>query len=94
MQEETELQKRLKIYKLNDAKKFKIIKYSLSILQFVKVLFFGQFYIRTLFLNWLLKAQIVEKVYNFLMFKKIDTVLLRIFVFIIANFILFCLLLL
>ena len=37
-QEETEFQERLKIYKLTDAKRFKIIKYSLFILQLVKVL--------------------------------------------------------
>ena len=32
-QEETEVQERLKVYKLKYAKKFKIIKYSLLILQ-------------------------------------------------------------
>ena len=37
-QEVTEFQERLKIYKLKDAKRFKIIKYSLFILQLVKVL--------------------------------------------------------
>ena len=37
-QEETEFQKRLKVYKLKYAKRFKIIKYSLFILQSVNVL--------------------------------------------------------
>ena len=37
-QEVTEFKKRLKIYKLKDAKRFKFIKYSLFILQLVKVL--------------------------------------------------------
>ena len=37
-QEETEVQERLKVYKLKYAKRFKIIKYSLLILQFVNVL--------------------------------------------------------
>ena len=37
-QEVTEFNKRLKIYKLKDAKRFKIIKYSLFLLQLVKVL--------------------------------------------------------
>ena len=37
-QEVTEFNKRLKIYKLNNAKRFKIIKYSLFLLQSVKVL--------------------------------------------------------
>ena len=37
-QEETEVQERLKVYKLKYAKRFKIIKYSLLILQLVNVL--------------------------------------------------------
>ena len=37
-QEETEVQERVKIYKLKYAKRFKIIKYSLLILQLVNVL--------------------------------------------------------
>ena len=37
-QEETEFQERLKIYKLKYAKRFKIIEYSLFILQLVNVL--------------------------------------------------------
>ena len=37
-QEETEFQERLKIYKLKEAKRFEIIKYSLFILQFINVL--------------------------------------------------------
>ena len=37
-QKETKFQKRLNVYKLKFAKKFKIIKYSLFILQFLKVL--------------------------------------------------------
>ena len=53
--------------------------------------FFGHFYIGTLFLNWRLKAQTREIVYNFAMSMKIDTALLGIFVLIIANFILLCL---
>ena len=36
-QEETEFQKRLNIYKLKDAKRFEIIKYSLFVLHFVNV---------------------------------------------------------
>ena len=42
-QEETKVQKRLKIYKLKYAKKFKIIKYSLLILQLVNVLILWSF---------------------------------------------------
>ena len=42
-QEETEVQKRLKVYKLTYPKKFKIIKYSLLILQFVNVLILSSF---------------------------------------------------
>ena len=38
-QEVTEFQECLKIYKLKDAKRFKIIKYSLFILQLLKVLY-------------------------------------------------------
>ena len=37
-QEGTEFQESLKIYKLKNAKRFKIIKYSLFILQLVKVI--------------------------------------------------------
>ena len=37
-QEVTEFQEQLKIYKLNNAKRFKIIEYSLFILHMVKVL--------------------------------------------------------
>ena len=37
-QEEIEFQKRLKVYKLKYAKRFKVIKYSLFILQSVNVL--------------------------------------------------------
>ena len=37
-QEETECQKRLKVYKLKYAERFKVIKYSLFILQSVNVL--------------------------------------------------------
>ena len=37
-QEETEFKKRLKVYKLKYAKRFKVIKYSLFILQLVNVL--------------------------------------------------------
>ena len=39
MQEKTKFQKRLKIYKLKDAKLFKIIKYCLFILELVIILF-------------------------------------------------------
>ena len=42
-QNETEDQKRLKVYKLKYAKKFKIIKYSLLILQLINVLSFWSF---------------------------------------------------
>ena len=42
-QKETEFQKRLKVYKLKYAKKFKIIKYSLSILQLVNVVILWSF---------------------------------------------------
>ena len=42
-QEKTEVQGRLKVYKLNYAKRFKIIKYSLLILQFVNVLILWSF---------------------------------------------------
>ena len=42
-QEETEFQKRLKVYKLKYAKRFKVIKYSLFILQSVNVLILWSF---------------------------------------------------
>ena len=42
-QEETECQKRLKVYKLKYAKRFKVIKYSLFILQSVNVLILWSF---------------------------------------------------
>ena len=42
-QEETEVQERLKIYKHKYAKRFKIIKYSLLILQLVNVLILWSF---------------------------------------------------
>ena len=42
-QEETEYQKRLKVYKLKYVKRFKIIKYSLLILQLVNVLILWTF---------------------------------------------------
>ena len=42
-QEETDVQERLKVYKLKYAKKFKIIKYSLLILQLVNVLILWSF---------------------------------------------------
>ena len=42
-QKKTKVQKRLKVYKLNHAKQFKIIKYSLFILQSVNVLIFWSF---------------------------------------------------
>ena len=45
-QEETEFQVRLKVYKFKYAKRFKIMKYSLFILQLVNVL------ILWLFLGW------------------------------------------
>ena len=45
-QDETEVQERLKVYKLKYVKRFKIIKYSLLILQLVNVL------ILWLFLYW------------------------------------------
>ena len=41
--EETEFQERLKVYKLKYAKRFKIIKYSLFILQLVNVLILWSF---------------------------------------------------
>ena len=45
-QKETEDQKRLKVYKFKYAKKFKIIKYSLLILQLVNVLILWSFLYR------------------------------------------------
>ena len=42
-QKETEFQKRLKVFKLKYANKFKIIKYSLFILQLVNVLILWSF---------------------------------------------------
>ena len=42
-QEETEGQERLKVYKLKYAKRFKIIKYSLLILQIINVLILWSF---------------------------------------------------
>ena len=42
-QEETKFQERLKVYKLKYAKRFKIIKYNLCILQSVNVLIFWSF---------------------------------------------------
>ena len=42
-QEETEFQERLKVYKLNYAKTFKIIKYSCFILQSINVLILWSF---------------------------------------------------
>ena len=42
-QEETEFQERLKVYKFKYAKRFKIIKYSLFILQLVNVLILWSF---------------------------------------------------
>ena len=42
-QEVTEFQERLKIYKLKEAKRFEIIKYSLFILQFVNGLILWSF---------------------------------------------------
>ena len=42
-QEETEFLKRLKVYKLKYAKRFKVIKYSLFILQSVNVLILWTF---------------------------------------------------
>ena len=42
-QEETEFQERLKVYKLKYAKRFKIIEYSLFILQLVNVLILWSF---------------------------------------------------
>ena len=42
-QEEIDVQERLKLYKLKYAKKFKIIKYSLLILQLVNVLILWSF---------------------------------------------------
>ena len=42
-QEEIEFQKRLNVYKLKYAKRFKVIKYSLFILQSVNVLIFWSF---------------------------------------------------
>ena len=43
VQEETEFQKRLKVYKLKYAKRFKVIKYSLFILQSLNVLILWSF---------------------------------------------------
>ena len=42
-QKETKIQKRLNVYKLKFAKKYKIIKYSLFILQLVNVLILWSF---------------------------------------------------
>ena len=42
-QEETEVQERLNVYKLKYAKRFKIIKYSLLVLQLVNVLILWSF---------------------------------------------------
>ena len=42
-QDETEVQERLKVYKLKYVKRFKIIKYSLLILQLVNVLILWSF---------------------------------------------------
>ena len=42
-QEETEFQERLKVYKFKNATRFKIIKYSLFILQLVNVLILWSF---------------------------------------------------
>ena len=54
-EEETEFQVRLKIYKLKEAKRFEIIKYSLFILQFVNVL------ILWLFLYWDFISKLTSK---------------------------------
>ena len=54
-QEETEFQERLKIYKLKYAKRIKIVKYSLFILQSVKVLIFW------LFLYWDFLSKLTSK---------------------------------
>ena len=54
-QEETEFQKRLKVYKLKYAKRFKIIKYSLLILQLVNVLILWSF------LYWDLISKLTSK---------------------------------
>ena len=93
-QEETEFKKRLKVYKLKYAKRFKIIKYSGFILQSVNVLILWSFLYWEFISNLTSKKQPREKVYNIAMSKKIDNALLEIFVLIIANFILLCLVLL
>ena len=54
-QKETEVQERLKVYKLKYAKKFKIIKYSLLILQLVYVL------IHSSFLYWNFISKLTSK---------------------------------
>ena len=54
-------------------------------------LFSGHFYIDTLFLKIRSKAQTLQQEYDLAMSKTIDTALRKIFVLIIANFILLCL---
>ena len=55
-QEETELQERLKVYKLKYAKRFKIIKYSLLIVQLVN------FLILLSFLYWDFISKLTSKI--------------------------------
>ena len=93
-QEGTEFQESLKIYKLKNAKRFKIIKYSLFILQLVKVIILWSILYWEFISKLTFKRSDIKTVFNLPMSKKIDTALLGIFVLIIDHFILLCLLLL
>ena len=90
-QVETEFQERLKVYKYKFAKKFKIIKYSLFLLQLVNVSIHWSFFYLDFISKLTSKSTDSTKVYNHAMSKTIDTALQGIFVLIIANFILLCL---
>ena len=93
-QEKPEFQKRLKVYQLKYGKRFKVIKYSLFILQSVNVLILWSCLYWDFISKLIPKTQTRQKVYNLSMSKSIGTALLGIFVLIIANFILLCLILL
>ena len=68
-QEETEFQERLKLYKLNYATRFKIIKYSCFILQSVNVLILWSFLYWDFISKLTSKTQTREKEYNLAMSK-------------------------